>query len=157
MVRRSVRSIAGDVSQREFQLVGEPDVRLDRIGEGEVIHGGQFVDLREGDWLEVELEVAVSGRGEGARGLLTHVLKQRDPPAPYVAKIPLAAGETLRLRYTFAPEGRAEEVQCHSMGELLAGESLEFHFRKARMTLHRSGDRPAAGVQVELLEVEPAS
>jgi len=157
MARRSVQTIEADASRREFQLVGEPDVRLDRIGEGEVIHGGQFVDLREGDWLEVELEVEVSGRGGGARGLLTHVLKQRDPPAPYVANIPLEAGDTLRLRYTFAPEKPVEEVQCHSMGELLAGESLDFHFRKARMTVYRSGDRPEPGVQVELLEVESAS
>jgi hypothetical protein len=155
MVRRSVQTIEGDVSHREFQLVGEPGVRLDRIGEGEVIHGGQFVDLRRGDWLEVELEVEVSG--EGARGQLTHILKQRAPPAPYVAKIPLEAGETLRLRYTFAPEERVEDVQCHSMGELFAGEGLEFYFRKARMSVHRSGDRPASGVQVEFLEIEPDS
>ena len=64
MVRRSVQTIEGDLSHREFQLVGEPRVRLGRIGEGEVIHGGQFVDLRGGDWLEVELEVEVSGEGE---------------------------------------------------------------------------------------------
>jgi len=152
MVRRSVQTIDGDVSHREFQLVGEPSVRLDRIGEGEVIHGGQFVDLRVGDWVEVELEVEVSG--EGARGLLTHILKQRAPPAPYVAKIPLQAGEVLRLRYTFAPEEPALDVQCHSMGEIFAGEGLEFRFRKAQMSVHRSGDRPAPGVQVELLKVE---
>ena len=60
MVRRSVQTIEGDLSHREFQLVGEPRVRLGRIREGEVIHGGQFVDLRRGDWLEVELEVEVT-------------------------------------------------------------------------------------------------
>jgi arylsulfatase A-like enzyme len=152
MVRRSVQTIEGDAPHREFQLVGEPRVRLGRIGEGEVIHGGQFVDLRGGDWLEVELEVEVSGKG--ARGQLTHILKQRSPPAPYVAKIPLEAGEILRLRYTFAPEERALDVQCHSMGELFAGEGIEFHFRKALMSVHRSGDRPAPGVRVESLEVE---
>jgi hypothetical protein len=40
------------------------------------------------------------------------------------------------------------------MGELFAGEALEFHFRKAQMSVHRSGDRPASGVRVESLEVE---
>jgi hypothetical protein len=152
MVRRSVRTIEDDVSQREFQLVGESRVHLSRIGEGEVIHGGQYVDLRVGDWLEVDLEVEVSG--EGARGRLTHILKQRNPPALYVEKIPLEAGETLRLRYTFAPEEPALDVQCHSMGELLAGGGLDLTFRKALMRVHRSGDRPAPGVRVEVLEVD---
>jgi arylsulfatase A-like enzyme len=157
MARRSVEKIGEGASFRELQLVGEPRVHLDRIGEGEVIHGGQFVDLRDGDWLEVTLVVEVSGAGEGARGQLTHILKQRDPPAPYVAKIPLKSGETLRLRYTFAPEERVEDVQCHSMGELFAGERLEFHFREARMSVHRGGDRPEPGVQVESMEVESTS
>lgn len=157
MARRSVQTVEGDVSHREFQLVSEPRVRLDRIGEGEVIHGGQYVDLRGGEWLEVELEVDVSGEGEDARGQLTHILKQRHPPAPYVAKIPLKAGETLRLRYTFAPEERVEDLQCNSMGELFSGEGLEFHFRKARMSVHRSGDRPASGLRVESREIESGS
>jgi len=157
MARRSVQTVEGDVSHREFQLVGERRVRLDRIGEDEVIHGGQYVDLRAGEWLEVELEVEVSGEGEDARGQLTHILKQRDPPAPYVVKIPLKAGETLRLRYTFAPEERVEDIQCHSMGELFSGEGLEFHFRKARMSVHRSGDRPASGLRVESREIESDS
>jgi hypothetical protein len=157
MARRSVQTAEGDVSHREFQLVGEPRVRLDRVGEGEVIHGGQYVDLRGGEWLEVELEVEVSGEGEDARGQLTHILKQRDPPAPYVVKIPLKAGETLRLRYTFAPEERVEDIECHSMGELFSGEGLEFHFRKARMSVHRSGDRPASGLRVESREIESDS
>jgi hypothetical protein len=157
MARRSVQTIAADAAAREFDLVGEPRVRLDRVGENEVIHGGQYVDLRAGDWLVVELEVAVRGEGEGARGQLTHLLKQRDPPAPYVAKIPLAAGQTLRLRYSFAPGAPVRDLQCHSMGELFAGERLEFEFRTAHMSVHRSGEPPAPGVHVETFEITPDS
>jgi phosphoglycerol transferase MdoB-like AlkP superfamily enzyme len=155
MVRRSVQTIAADALPREFDLVGETRVHLDRVGENEVIHGGQYVDLRAGDWLAVELLVVVSGEGEGARGQLTHLLKQRDPPAPYVAKIPLAAGQTLRLRYSFAPMAPVRDLQCHSLGELFAGEGLEFEFRTARMSVHRSGAPPAPGLHVESLEITP--
>jgi hypothetical protein len=154
MVRRSVQTIEGDAVRRELDLAGETRVRLERLGQGEVIHGGQYVDLRAGDWLEVELDVAVSGAGEGARGQLTHILKQRESPAPYVAKIPLEAGQRLRLRYSFAPEEAVEDVQCHSLGELVAGGGLELHFRTARMTVHRSGAAPGPGLKVAYLEVD---
>jgi arylsulfatase A-like enzyme/predicted small integral membrane protein len=155
MVQRSVQTIGGDAVRREFELVGAPRVSLDRVGAAEVIHGGQYVDLRAGDWLEVELEVAVGGAGEGARGRLTHILKRDEPPPPYVVKIPLAAGQTLRLRYSFAPDAPVTDIQCHSMGELLAGEALELHFRTARMSVHRGGERPGPGLRVEYLDIEP--
>jgi hypothetical protein len=81
-------------------------------------------------------------------------LKQRESPAPYVAKIPLEAGQRLRLRYSFAPEEAVEDVQCHSLGELVAGGGLELHFRTARMTVHRSGAAPGPGLKVAYLEVD---
>jgi len=155
MARRSVQTIEADAARRDFDLVGAQRIRLDRVGAGEVIHGGQYVDLRAGDWLEVELEVEALGAGEGARGQLTHILKRREPPAPYVVKIPLTAGQTLRLRYSFAPEEPVEDIQCQSLGELVAGEGLEFHFRTARMRVHRSGERPGSGLRVESLEITP--
>jgi hypothetical protein len=155
MVRASVRPVAAETSMREFELVGERRVRLDEIGANEVIHGGQYVDLRVGDWLEVELEVAVEGAGEGGRGRLTHLLKEQEPPAPYVAKFPLRAGQTLRLRYTYAPDRAVSDIQCSSTGELLAGDGLDFAFRVARMRVHRGGRAPVPGLRVVSLEIEP--
>jgi hypothetical protein len=155
MVRASVRTIDSDAAPQVFDLVGEPRIGLDRPGQGEVVHGGQYVDLRAGDWLEVELEVAAEGPSPDARGQLTHVLKQRDPPAPYVTRVPLAAGRTLRLHYSFAPGREAvADLQCHSMAELVTGASLDFDFRRARMTVHRSGEPPGPGVQVLVHAIE---
>jgi phosphoglycerol transferase MdoB-like AlkP superfamily enzyme len=154
MVHSSVQTIASDSAPRVFDLVGEPSVSLDRSGQGEVIHGGQYVDLRAGDWLEVELEVAASGPDAGARGLLTHVLKQHDPPAPYVTKVPLEAGQTLRLHYSFAPDLAVADVQCQSMGELVAGEAVVLDFRRARMRVHRSGAPPGPGLHIVTRTVE---
>jgi phosphoglycerol transferase MdoB-like AlkP superfamily enzyme len=154
MVHASVQTIATDSAPREFDLVGEPRISLDRSGPGEIIHGGQYVDLRAGDWLEVELEVAATGSGESARALLTHVLKQQDPPAPFVTKIPLSAGRTLRLHYSFAPDQAVADLQCQSMGELLAGESAVLDFRRARMRVHRSGAPPGPGLHVSTRTVE---
>jgi len=154
MVRSSIQTIGTDSATRVFDLVGEASVSLDRPGQGEVIHGGQYLDLRVGDWLEVDLEVSASGPGEDARGLLTHVLKQRDPPAPYVTKVPLQAGQTLRLHYSFAPDQAVQDVQCQSTGELLAGESVVLDFRRARMWVHRSGTPPGPGLQIVTREVE---
>jgi len=154
MVHRSVQTIATDSTLREFDLVGESRVTLDRPGQGEVIHGGQYVDLRAGDWLEVELEVAATASSENARGLLTHVLKQHDPPAPYVTKVPLPAGQTLRLHYSFAPDRAVADIQCQSMGELLDGESIDLEFRRARMLVHRSGAPPGPGLYVVARTIE---
>jgi hypothetical protein len=154
MVHSSVQTITTEASPRVFDLVGEPRISLDRPGQGEVIHGGQYVDLRAGDWLEVDLEIAAAGSGEGARGLLTHLLKQRDPPAPYVTKVPLRAGQTLRLHYSFAPDRAVADLQCQSMGELLAGDSVELDFRRARMLVHRSGAPPGPGLHVVTRAVE---
>ncbi|MBW2665393.1 MAG: LTA synthase family protein [Deltaproteobacteria bacterium] len=155
MVHSSVQTVTTDSAPREFELVGESRVLLDRTGQGEVIHGGQYVDLRAGDWLEVELEVAATGSGEGApRGLLTHVLKQHDPPAPYVTKVLLPAGQTLRLHYSFAPDQAVTDVQCQSMGELIAGESVVLDFRRARMLVHRSGVPPGPGLHVITRAIE---
>jgi hypothetical protein len=154
MVHSSVQTISTEASPRVFDLVGESRISLDRPGQGEVIHGGQYVDLRAGDWLEVDLEIAATGSGEGARGLLTHLLKQRDPPAPYVTKVPLPAGQTLRLHYSFAPDRAISDLQCQSMGELLAGDSVVLDFRRARMLVHRSGAPPGPGLHVVTRAVE---
>jgi len=137
-----------------LELVGAP-VRLDQPGENEVIHGGQYVNLQPGDWLEVELTVSARGNAADARARLTHVLKQADPPAPYVAKFPLRAGQTLRLRYSYAPQTAARDIQCSSNAELLRGDQLELDFETARMTVHRDGAPPAPGLEVAELSIEP--
>jgi hypothetical protein len=156
MVHASVRSIGGDDAPRVLGLVGEPVIALDQPGQGEVIHGGQYVGLRAGDWLEVEIEVAVTGPSTDSRALLTHLLKQRDPPAPYVTKVPLAVGQVLRLHYSFAPERAVVDLQCQSLGELIAGESVTLDFRRARMTVHRSGSPPGPGLHLVTRAIESA-
>lgn len=153
MVLRSVQTIGSDAAPRMLELVGESRIHLDRKGEGEVIHGGQYVDLREGDWIEVELEVTATGDDPDTRVQFTHILKRDVPPAPFVEKIEIAAGQTLRLHYSYAPGHRAKDVQSHSMGELLAGDAADLVFGRARMTLHRSGSPPGPELTVATNEV----
>ena len=138
---------------REFQLLKNRVFAVDRT-ESTIIHGGQYVTLNEGDWLEVEFEVEASG-AEGRVEIYHHL--QYPARRPYMERVKLRAGETLHWRYTFAPEQPLKDVGCRTFARVLEGPGLELHFETARLTLHRSGEPTGPGVQVERLEVGPGA
>jgi hypothetical protein len=156
VARRSVAAPDAAPLRRDFALVGAPLVALDP-GEPLVIHGGQHVDVRPGEWLEVDVEVSVDARGGGGGEVeIHHKLKGRRPPALFVETVRIEPGETFRLHYTYAPDAPVAEIQCHALARVISGEGFDLHFRRARLSLHGEGTRPASGVRVVRNEVVPS-
>lgn len=147
---RSLRS-TGEVPRRDWRLVADPLFRVESR-EAQVIHGGQFVTLQAGEWLEVDL--AVEARGD-ARVSFEHILRSTGADRLYRWEIPLVGGQILRMHYTYAPEERTDGVGSRSLARVVQGSGIELHFERARMTLRSGRGRPESGVQVHRLEVQP--
>jgi hypothetical protein len=152
LAARSLRSQPQAAHRRDFALLVDPTFVVEGTGE-QLIHGGQFVSLAPGEWLEIDLEV--EARGPQTRAVLDHVLRSTSTDQLFTWNIPLGGGQTLRMNYSYAPEQATDEVGSRSLAHLVQGSRLELRFAKARMTLHSSGPRPEPGVQVHQLEVEP--
>jgi hypothetical protein len=152
LAARSLRSQPQAAHRRDFALLVDPTFVVEGTGE-QLIHGGQFVSLAPGEWLEIDLEV--EARGPKTRAVLDHVLRSTSTDQLFTWKIRLGGGQTLRMNYSYAPEQATDEVGSRSLAHLVQGSRLELHFAKARMTLHSSGPRPEPGVQVHRLDVDP--
>ena len=150
---RSLRP-SGGAARRDFGLVANRVYVVD-ASDAEVIHGGQFVSLKPGEWLEVDLEV--EARGAGGRAVLEHVLRSTGADRLFKWEIPLAGGQTLHMHYTYAPEESTDEVGSRSLARVVEGSRVELTFEQARMTLRSGAGRPESGVQVQRLEVVPKS
>jgi hypothetical protein len=152
LAARSLRAPADAAPRRDFALLEDPTFAVEGPGE-QLIHGGQFVSLKRGEWLEVDLEV--EARGPQTRAVLDHVLRSTGTDQLFTWSIRLGGGQTLRMHYTYAPERATDEVGSRSVARLVKGSRLELGFAKARMTVHSQGPRPDPGMQVHHLEVEP--
>ena len=119
--------------------------------EPRMLHGGQNVDLRDGEWIEVELDVTV-GRRVGVE--LRHRLK-----GPLEVRLDttrrLAPGSRLRLRYAFVPDPGRGRTQCLTVAKPLRERSGVLDFSVARMLIRSSGERPPRGITILTDEVEP--
>lgn len=152
--RRSIAGRHDDAPQRSFEMMVDPVFVVDASAKmtDQMIHGGLYVDLSEGEWVEVELEI--EARGEpGARTKIVHYLRSLENERIRRWIQDLSAGQTLRLTYTYTPEQEAKGVQCRSMALTEGEHDLELNFKRARMTHHRSGEHPRFGIVVENLEV----
>jgi hypothetical protein len=149
---RSIRSQPEARSTRLFPLVKDA-IFLAEGSEDQLVHGGQFVSLAPGEWIEVELEIEV--RGPQAEVELDHVLRLTGTGRMHTWNIRLKDAQTLRMKYSYAPEEPIDEVGSRSIARVVRGSRAELTFKKARMSLHRSGERPDPGVQVRHLEVLP--
>ena len=130
------------MAERRFVL---PDA------EPRMLHGGQNVDLRDGEWIEVELDVTV---GRRVAVELRHRLK-----GPLEVRLDttrrLAPGSRLRLRYAFVPDPGRGRTQCLTVAKPLRERSGVLDFSVARMLIRSSGERPPRGVTILTDEVEP--
>ena len=157
MASRSVATGRSDAEQRTFEMMSDPIFVLD-IPEGvsdKMIHGGQYVNLKEGEWLEVELEVRASGESEASTVLVHYIRSRKEQIRRWLLRI--RPGQTLRLRYSFAPEVPTDTVQTRSYATREAGLPLTLEFTTARMTYHKSGEAPSFGIQVDTEEVIPTA
>lgn len=130
------------MAERRFVL---PDA------EPRMLHGGQNVDLRDGEWIEVELDVTV---GRRVAVELRHRLK-----GPLEVRLDttrrLAPGSRLRLRYAFVPDPGRGRTQCLTVAKPLRERSGVLDFSVARMLIRSSGERPPRGITILTDEVEP--
>jgi hypothetical protein len=152
LVRRSVRTPGTKRATRTFPLITDPVFVAQGPGD-QLVHGGQFVSLAPGDWIEVDLRIEASG--SGARVEIDHVLRLTGSDQLGTWQIPLADGYTLHLEYTYAPEEPIDEVGVRSIVRLVEGERIRLDFARSRMTLHSAGQPPAPGIHVKRREITP--
>ncbi len=150
--RRSIRQREGGTQPRTLSLLSDPVFVVEGTGD-QLIHGGQYVSLAPGQWIEVEIRV--SAHGPGARAEIEHVLRLTTADKLSSWSVPLADGQTLHLRYTYAPEEAMNEVGARSIARLAAGDRIELRFEIARMTLRSDGQAPAPGIQIHRRELLP--
>lgn len=166
MAKRSVEPDRG-VERTDYQLMADPVVVIDQPSK-QVIYGGQYLDLREGQWMEVEMEVdAHSDDGSiisfwhyAKAGAKTWTLErapdQRERES-LLRETRLHDGQTLRVRYTITPEKLMQGVRCQSAASLLRGRGLQLDFKTARLSVRWGAGRPEPGAHVEQWEVVPTA
>ena len=67
----------------------------------------------------------------------------------------IEAGQTLRLRYSFASDLPVPQLSLRTKARLRDGERVDLYFGRRRFTVQRSGDRPAEGLQLERFALAP--
>ena len=149
MASRS-RPVAGE-GPLALPLLEDPVFRVS-LPDWQIVQGIVDTSVQRHEWLEVDFEV--EARGEGAAEL-RHVTRLNPHLRPLEASARIEAGETLRLRYTFAPEPHVPYVSVRTRARLLDGWGLDLVFKKRRFILHRHGDRPAPGISVETFALDP--
>jgi hypothetical protein len=154
VARRSVAADIAEPARRDFELIGNRRVVVDP-GEPLVLHGGQFIDVKPGEWISVDLVIEV--HSDGGEAEIDHKLKGPRPPAPFVSTVRVHDGDTFHLKYTYAPTTRRRDLQCHTLARIVTGSRLELHFERGELSIHRGGEPPAPGLVVERNEVVPPS
>ena len=144
VIRRSVSVQRAGMQPRVYELVMTPEFRVARRHLS-LIHGGQYIDIKKNQWLEVEIEFDARGG--------THALEFEHYLGTTGGKkrrffFDVRPGETLRFRYTFRASRDLHGVRCRSFARLTASPEMLLRFRKARMTVHSVGKRPAPGLVV---------
>lgn len=135
-----------------IELMADHRVPLDQ-DETRLLHGGQNVELRAGQWLEVELSLQVEGDNEVE---LEHIL--RDPLHVHLdQKRRIPAGGEYHLVYTFVPGKPVDKIQCMSTARPLDGvrPGAALDFSVARMHVRSTGERPPPGLHFLRDDVVP--
>lgn len=167
LARRSASIAPTAFERRDYDMVGSEIVELDKSVHisRKVIHGGQHVDLRPDQWIEVEIEVEAQG-GPGRVEILHYIrntrvwtLERKGVKSVTLFKdvARLRDGETYRLFYTLANDRMLQGVKCQSYAETSLAGDWKLTFRKARMSVRTGPGRPQSGVHVIRAEVVPTA
>ena len=135
----------------QIPLLSDPRFEVDRR-DWQVVYGVSGLSLDPHEWLEVEVEV--EARGEGSAELF-HYLRMRGRREVVQANSVIESGQRLRVRYTLAPGPRIAQLAIRTNARLVDGWRVELIYRKRRFVVHRGGERPAPGLQLERWEVTP--
>ncbi|MBW2414302.1 MAG: LTA synthase family protein [Deltaproteobacteria bacterium] len=165
LARRSPSLGLSPVERRDYNLVGSETVPLDDSARTarKVVHGGQHIDLRPDQWLEIEVEVEARG-GPGAIELLHYIRNSRTwslerkgvkSVTMFKDRVRIHDGETYRLLYTVANDRMLQGVKCQSYATTTMGGDWELVFHKARMSVRSGPGRPQSGVHKIRSEVVP--
>jgi hypothetical protein len=153
VIRRSVQVQRAGVKPRVYELVMTPEFKVPRLHPS-LIHGGQYIDIKKNQWLEVEIEFDAMG---GTHALeFEHYLGTTGEKKRRFS-FNVRPGETLRFRYTFRAPRDLHGVRCRSFARLTAPPEMLLRFRKARMTVHSVGERPGPGLVVHQHETLPTA
>lgn len=136
----------------QIPLLSDPRFEVDRR-DWQVVYGVSGLSLDPHEWLEVEVEV--EARGEGSAELF-HYLRMRGRREIVHANSVIESGQKLRLRYTLAPGPRIGQLAIRTNTRLVDGWRVDLVYRKRRFVVHRGGERPARGLQLERWEVLPS-
>lgn len=154
MSRRSLNPEDGAVGSHVYALVSEEEFVAGRRV-FEVVHGGQYLALAPGDWVEVEIVARAEGApGSGAE--LQHHVESSEQGIIYEEVTPLAAGETLRLRHRFGAADAVNGFGVRSYVRSTDGRPVTLVFDVARATLHRGQGAIEPGFHLDQLDREPA-
>jgi hypothetical protein len=135
----------------QVPLISNPRFEVD-LREFQEVYGVPDLSLDPHEWLEVEVDV--EARGEGSAELV-HTLRMRQRREILHTRSVIRGGQRLRMRYTLAAEPRIGQLGIRTRTRLVDGWSVELFHRKRRFVIHRGGERPAPGLQLERLEVLP--
>jgi len=147
MTRRSLNPDESLPGVREYALLGENVFLADRRV-FEVVHGGQYLALEPGDWVETELVVRAEGApGGGAE--IRHRVETREQGVLYEEVLSCAVGETLRIRHRFGAAEAVNGFGVRSYARTVDGRPIRLVFEAARVTLHRGQGSIEPGFHLE--------
>ncbi len=158
--RPELEALTRDVRAASQPVDGERDLVLALVEEArfvvegrdwQLVHGTP-VSLASGEWLEVELELLAVGEGAVELEQLLRFPRRRDVLR---ASLRLAAGESVVLRYTLAPGEPIRRISCQSQARVVEGSQLALEMRARRLTVHRGGTPPGAGLVVARYTAAP--
>ena len=137
---------------RRYSLTATPVVRVDQSHE-KVLYGGQHLTVQPGEWVEVELDVRVTGTGVAE---FRHTLRAGGGRREVLNETrTLRAGERWMVRYRYSPDRLRHEVQSRAYVSLVEGEGVDLIFEAANIVHHRDGATPSAGVEILEERLEP--
>ncbi len=157
--RRSQAEAMATRGEYEAELLTDArqQVRDDRL-----LHGGPYITLMPGQWLEVDIEVEVQGSG----GVVSFKHKLTAPrewgfeggaedEAIYHEAFDLGDGDRLHLNYTVVPEGggRMDGVKIESNASAAEGAVFDLFFHSAVMKVHVGEEMPEPGFQLRQQEL----
>ncbi|MBW2273408.1 MAG: LTA synthase family protein [Deltaproteobacteria bacterium] len=164
LAARSVQTRPSGPRRRDYELVSKREIVV-APASYMILHGGQYVDLGPGEWMEVELEL--EAHGEGGYVEIDHYTTQtnswavkRDPKglSSLVNKrVDLRDGQTLRWKYAIAPAEPMKGLQSRSMVRSRSKTPFKLIVKTARMRVRWAGDRPEEKVRVDFFEVVPTT
>jgi hypothetical protein len=159
--RRSQADLEKLPQRREIDLLTETEFKIEKQ---RMLHGGSYINLKTGQWLEVEIEV--TAHGEAGSVMLIHYFRQPHDWAEnrqlakigalLEEKVHLKDGEVFHLKYTVTPRDERPLDGVKVVTHAKNSEKTPFRlvFQMAQIRIHDGAERRQPGVKVEVKEIK---